>query len=66
MTLEKLFVAIVAWRVPLLLLMLSAPWATYPSKDKLKSYQELNSSHQKEATEFYNKKVNINLLFLGN
>jgi hypothetical protein len=29
MTLEELFAAIVAWRVPLLLLMLSAPWATY-------------------------------------
>ena len=29
MTLEELFTTIVAWRVPLLLLMLSAPWATY-------------------------------------
>lgn len=29
MTLEELFGAIVAWRVPLLLLMLSAPWVTY-------------------------------------
>jgi len=29
MTLEELFAAIVTWRVPLLFLMLSAPWVTY-------------------------------------
>ncbi|MEO1132363.1 MAG: hypothetical protein AAFX40_06600 [Cyanobacteria bacterium J06639_1] len=29
MTLEELFAGILAWRVPLLLIMLSAPWVTY-------------------------------------